>query len=59
MTMKEYMEVGERALDLTRAFNARERLMGHDAVSRNSLFLCASSRVLLVVRTKSTWWVKS
>jgi len=24
MTMKEYMEVGERALDLTRSFNARE-----------------------------------
>jgi len=24
MTMKEYMQVGERALDLTRAFNARE-----------------------------------
>lgn len=30
MTMKEYMQVGERALDLTRAFNAREGLTRSD-----------------------------
>jgi aldehyde:ferredoxin oxidoreductase len=30
MTMKEYMQVGERALDLTRAFNAREGLTRKD-----------------------------
>ncbi len=30
MTMKEYMEVGDRALDLTRAFNAREGLTRKD-----------------------------
>jgi len=30
MTMKEYMEVGERAIDLTRAFNAREGLTRKD-----------------------------
>jgi len=30
MTMKEYMQVGERAIDLTRAFNAREGLARKD-----------------------------
>jgi len=30
MTMKEYMQVGERAIDLTRAFNAREGLTRKD-----------------------------
>jgi aldehyde:ferredoxin oxidoreductase len=30
MTMKEYMQVGERAIDLTRAFNAREGLTRSD-----------------------------
>ena len=30
MTMKEYMQVGERSLDLTRAFNAREGLSRKD-----------------------------
>ena len=30
MAMKEYMQVGERALDLTRAFNAREGLTRND-----------------------------
>jgi aldehyde:ferredoxin oxidoreductase len=30
MTMKEYMQVGERALDLTRAFNARKGLTRKD-----------------------------
>ena len=30
MTMKEYMKVGERAIDLTRAFNAREGLTRKD-----------------------------
>jgi aldehyde:ferredoxin oxidoreductase len=30
MTMKEYMEVGERAVNLTRAFNAREGLARKD-----------------------------
>ena len=30
MTMKEYMQVGERAIDLTRAFNCRENLTRKD-----------------------------
>jgi aldehyde:ferredoxin oxidoreductase len=30
MTMKEYMEAGERAINLTRAFNAREGLTRKD-----------------------------
>jgi aldehyde:ferredoxin oxidoreductase len=30
MTMKEYMQVGERAIDLTRAFNAREGVTRKD-----------------------------
>ena len=32
MTMKEYMQIGERALDLTRAFNAREGLTRKDDI---------------------------
>ena len=32
MTIKEYMQVGERALDLSRAFNAREGLTRKDDV---------------------------
>jgi aldehyde:ferredoxin oxidoreductase len=32
MTMKEYMQVGERAIDLTRAFNAREGLTRSDDI---------------------------
>jgi aldehyde:ferredoxin oxidoreductase len=32
MTMKEYMQIGERSLDLTRAFNAREGLTRRDDI---------------------------
>ena len=32
MTMKEYMQVGERGIDLARAFNARENLTRKDDV---------------------------